>query len=176
LYHDSSNLVRTFRPAEIELDWLIQDTGGLFSLVPFCYVCKGSVHGKESRMGKTRTLHLFSAAAALSVMLTLGCATSSMPSAQRISQGDRALRDAQFENASVSAPDELKSAEEKLVRAKQAQADRNYEEAILLAEQAFVDAEVARARASLEKTRRAADEMQKKTRALREDVERLYRQ
>jgi len=127
-------------------------------------------------MGRTRTLHLFSAAAALGVMLTLGCATSSMPSAQRISQGDRALRDAQFENASVSAPDELKSAEEKLARAKQAQTDRNYEEAILFAEQAFADAEVARAKATLERTRRAADEMQKKTKALREDAERLYRQ
>ncbi len=127
-------------------------------------------------MGKTRTLHPFSAAATLSVMLAFGCATSSMPSAQKISQGDRALRDAQFENASVSAPDELKSAEEKLARAKQAQSDRNYEEAILFAEQAFVDAEVARAKATLERTRRAADEMQKKTKALREDVERLYRQ
>ena len=127
-------------------------------------------------MGKTRTLQLFSAAAALSVMLTLGCATSSMPSAQRISQGDRALRDAQFENASVSAPDEVKRAEEKLARAKQAQTDRNYEEAILFAEQAFADAEVARAKATLERTRRAADEMQKKTKALREDAERLYRQ
>jgi len=127
-------------------------------------------------MGRTRTLQLFSAAAALSVMLTLGCATSSMPSAQRISQGDRALRDAQFENASVSAPNEVKSAEEKLARAKQAQTDRNYEEAILFAEQAFADAEVARAKATLERTRRAADEMQKKTKALREDAERLYRQ
>jgi len=127
-------------------------------------------------MGKTRTHHLFSAAAALGVMLTLGCATSSIPSSQKISQGDRALRDAQFENASVSAPDELKSAEEKLARAKQAQTDRNYEEAILFAEQAFADAEVARAKATLERTRRAADEMQKKTKALREDAERLYRQ
>ena len=126
-------------------------------------------------MGKTGTLRLFSAAAALSLMLTLGCATSSMPSAQRISQGDRALRDAQFENASVSAPDELKSAEEKLARAKQAQTDRNYEEAILFAEQAFVDAEYARAKATLEKTKKAVDEIQKKTKALREDLERLSR-
>ena len=127
-------------------------------------------------MRKIKIPPLFPATVILSLTLTSGCATSSMPSAQKISQSDRALRDAQFENASVSAPDELKSAEEKLARAKQAQTGRNYEEAILLAEQAFADAEVARARATLEKTRRAADEMEKKTRALREDVERLYRQ
>ena len=127
-------------------------------------------------MRKIKIPPLFPATVILSLTLTSGCATSSMPSAQRISQGDRALRDAQFENASVSAPDELRRAEEKLARAKQAQTGRNYEEAILLAEQAFADAEVARAKATLERTRRAADEMQKKTKALREDAERLYRQ
>ncbi len=124
-------------------------------------------------MRKTRTLHLFSTAAALGVMLTFGCATSSMPSAQKISQGDRAVRDAQFGNASVSAPDELKVAEEKLARAKQAQAKRDYEEAIRLAEQASVDADYARAKASLEKAKGAVSEMQRKTEALREQVRHL---
>jgi len=145
----------------------------LFFAVPFCYVCKGPVYGKETRMEKTRTLNLFSAAAALGVMLTLGCATSSMPSAQKISQGERAIRDAQFGNASVSAPDELKVAEEKLADARQAQAKRDYEKATRLAEEAFVDAEVARARAALEKAKRAVSEMQRKTEALREQVRHL---
>jgi len=160
-------------PGRNKIGLLNQETGGLFFAVPFCYVCKGPVYGKETRMEKTRTLHLFSAAAALGVMLTLGCATSSMPSAQKISQGERAIRDAQFGNASVSAPDELKVAEEKLADARQAQAKRDYEKATRLAEEAFVDAEVARARAALEKAKRAVSEMQRKTEALREQVRHL---
>jgi hypothetical protein len=132
-------------------------------------------HGKENPMRKFKNLPMFLAAATLGLTLAAGCATSSIPSAQKISQSDRAIHDAQFGNASVSAPDELKSAEEKLARAKQAQANRDYEQAILLAEQAFVDAEYARAKATLEKTKKAVDEIQKKTKALREDLERLSR-
>jgi hypothetical protein len=126
-------------------------------------------------MRKLKDLPMFLAAATLGLTLAAGCATSSIPSAQKISQGDRAIRDAQFGNASVSAPEELKNAEEKLARARQAQANRDYEQAILLAEQASVDAEYARAKATLEKTKMVVDEMQKKTKALREDVERLSR-
>jgi hypothetical protein len=106
-------------------------------------------------------------------MLAVGCATSSMPSAQKISQGDRAISDALLGNASVSAPNELKVAEEKLARARQAQANRDYEEAIRLAEQASADAEYARAKAMLERAKRAAGEMQKKTETLREQVKHL---
>ena len=127
-------------------------------------------------MRKIKNLHVFLAAATLGLTLVAGCATSSMPSAQKISQGDRAIRDAQFGNASVSAPDELKIAEEKLAQAKQAQANRDYERAIRLAEQASVDAEYARAKATLDKTKKAVDELQKKTNALREDIERMSRQ
>ena len=127
-------------------------------------------------MRKKKNLQLSLAVATLGLTLTAGCATSSIPSMQRISQGDRAISDAQLGNASVSAPDELKSAVEKLARAKQAQANRDYERATRLAEQASVDADYARAKAALEKAKKAADEMRKKTKALREDVERLSRQ
>jgi len=130
-------------------------------------------HGKEAPMRKIKRLPLSLAAVILGLTLAAGCATSSIPSAQKISQSDRAISDALLSNASVSAPDELKIAEEKLARARQAQANRDYEQAIRLAEQASVDAEYARARASLEKAKRAVGEIEKRTKALREEVRRL---
>lgn len=124
-------------------------------------------------MRKIKRLPLFLAAVILGLTLAAGCATSSIPSAQKISQSDRAISDALLSNASVSAPDELKIAEEKLARARQAQANRDYEEAIRLAEQASVDADYARARANLEKAKRAVGEIEKRTKALREEARRL---
>ena len=124
-------------------------------------------------MRKIKRLPLSLAVVILGLTLAAGCATSSIPSAQKISQSDRAISDALLSNASVSAPDELKIAEEKLARARQAQANRDYEQAIRLAEQASVDAEYARARASLEKAKRAVGEIEKRTKALREEVRRL---
>lgn len=124
-------------------------------------------------MRKIKRLPLSLAAVILGLTLAAGCATSSIPSAQKISQGDRAISDALLGNASVSAPDELKIAEEKLARARQAQANRDYEEAIRLAEQASVDADYARARANLEKAKRAVGEIEKRTKALREEARRL---
>ena len=122
---------------------------------------------------KRKHLQLFPVAVALGLTVAAGCATSSIPSSQKISQGDRAISDAQLGNASVSAHYELKTAEEKLAQAKQAQANRDYEWATRLAEQASVDADYARAKARLEKAKKAVDEMQKRTKALREEVERL---
>ena len=124
-------------------------------------------------MRKTNNLRVSLTAATVGLMLAAGCATSSIPSAQKISQGDRAISDALLGNASVSAPDELKIAEEKLARARQAQANRDYEQAIRLAEQASVDADYARAKANLEKAKRAVGEIQKKTEILREQVRHL---
>ena len=125
---------------------------------------------------KRKHLHLFLVAAALGLTVMAGCATSSIFSSQKISQGDKAITDAQLSNASVSAPDELKTAEEKLAQAKEAQAKKNYELATRLAEQASVDADYARARATSDNSQKAADEMRKKTKVLREEVERLSKQ
>ena len=125
---------------------------------------------------KRKHLQLFLVAAALGLTVAAGCATSSILSSQKISQGDKAITDAQLRNASVSVPEELKTAEEKLAQAKQAQANRDYEWATRLAEQASVDADYARARATLEKAKKAVDEMQKRTKVLREEVERLSKQ
>jgi hypothetical protein len=134
-------------------------------------------HGKENPMTwKRKALHFFPVAAALGLTLAAGCATSSILSSQKISQGDRAISDAQLINASVSAPDELKSAEEKLAQAKEAQAKKDYELATRLAEQASVDADYARARATSDNSQKAVDEMREKNKVLREEVERLSKQ
>jgi hypothetical protein len=136
-----------------------------------------SDHRKENQMTwKRKHLQLFLVAATLGLTVAAGCATSSILSSQKISQGDKAITDAQLSNASVSAPDELKIAEEKLSQAKEAQAKKEYELATRLAEQASVDADYARARATSDKSQKAADEMRKKTKVLREEVERLSKQ
>jgi hypothetical protein len=103
-----------------------------------------------------------------------GCATSNGKlSTEKISVGEKMIQDAKESNASLNAPAELKSAEEKLAQARGALANKKYDQAIRLAEEASIDAEYARAKADSEKARKTADEMKKNIGALRQEIERL---
>jgi septal ring factor EnvC (AmiA/AmiB activator) len=127
-------------------------------------------------MNRTKKgLRLFLVLAVFGLPLASGCATNGSLS-EGILRGDEAIRKAAESNARVNAPGELKAAEEKLVRAKQAAYKRDYDEATRLTEQASIDAEYARHKAASEKTRKTAEQLRQDIKALRQEVDSLSKQ
>jgi len=102
-----------------------------------------------------------------------GCASSGPLASAKVGQAERAVDEAQQSGASISAPVELRTAEDKLKAARAAMAKEDYDQAIRVAEQAAVDADYARARAVNERAKRMADEMRQNIHTLRQELERL---
>jgi len=109
----------------------------------------------------------------LAALTLIGCASSGPLASTKVAQADRAIDEAQQSGASISAPVELRTAEDKLKAARAAMAKEDYDEAIRLAELAAVDADYARARAGNERVKRTADEMRQNIQTLRQELERL---
>ena len=116
--------------------------------------------------GKRRKILPFFAVAAVFGFLMGGCASNGTLSAQKISDGQKALSDAKAGNASLNAPAELNAAEGKLAQAREALAKKEYEKAT-------IDAEYARVKSSTMKTKKTVEEMRKNIDALRQEIERL---
>jgi len=108
------------------------------------------------------------------LLLSIGCATSNWPvtSGPKISQGEKAIAEAKERDASIEAPDALKAAEEKLSLAKKEFAGGWHRNASRLAEEATVDADYARAKATTEKDKKTVKELMENIDALRQDIER----
>jgi len=109
----------------------------------------------------------------LAALTAAGCASSGPLASTKVGQAERAVDDAQQSGASISAPVELRTAEDKLKAARAAMAKEDYDQAIRVAEQAAVDADYARARAANERAKRMADEMRQNIQTLRQELERL---
>ncbi len=109
-------------------------------------------------------------------LLLGGCMANGKVSTGKIADGEKAVAAAKEGNASANAPAELQAAEGKLAQAKEAFAKKDYPTAGALADQAAVDAEYAQTKATTEKNKKAAAEMQKNIDALRQEVERLSKQ
>jgi hypothetical protein len=88
---------------------------------------------------------------------------------------DVAVREAEESGAGEHAPLELRLAREKLDEAKRAIDGDEYELARRLAEQAYVDAQLAEAKAHSEKAREAAQEVRRTVDAVREEANRPAR-
>lgn len=101
-----------------------------------------------------------------------GCSVRSQPAAI-LSQAEVAVWEASESRAPQHAPLELRKAREKLEGAKQALKSENYESARRLAEQALVDAQLAKAKADSQFARQNAEELQKTLDALRIEAERI---
>jgi chromosome segregation ATPase len=128
------------------------------------------------KSNKRKVQLLFISAVTLGLFLVGGCATNGNLSSQNITQGERAITEARQSNASLSAPVEMKTAEDKIAAARSALAKKEYEEATRLAEEAQADAEYARAKADSEKAKKTADEMRQNIQTLRQEIERLSKQ
>jgi len=109
--------------------------------------------------------------AVAAVMLVAGCASTSAPTEQ-MAVSRAAVSNALAAGGNQFAPVQFKSASDKLAAAERAMADKDYELALRLAEQAEVDARLAAEMARSTKAQRAADALQDDIRVLRQEIER----
>jgi|GEM_PF-303981 len=123
--------------------------------------------------GKKRSMvDVFILALAAGLLLAAGCGgTSQVVARGKVSEGEKAVNEAKSSSASVNAPVELVAAEEKLGSAKEMFLKEDYDAAARLADEASVDAEYARAKATTEKNRRAAEEMERNIEVLRKEIQ-----
>jgi hypothetical protein len=110
-------------------------------------------------------------AAIVAGVMIAGCSTHRPPTA-KVATADVAIRQAEEAEAPEYAPLELRLAREKLEKARRAMDDDEDERARRLSEEAFVDAQLAQAKARAEKARRHADEMERSVEALKSEAER----
>jgi macrodomain Ter protein organizer (MatP/YcbG family) len=124
---------------------------------------------------KKKGLQFFLVLAVFGLLLTSGCATNgTLP--EKILQGDEAIRKAAESNATLNAPGELNAAQEKLAQAKEAAYKRDYDKATRLAEEASIDADYARSKATSEKARKTAKDLRENIKLLRQEVDNLSKQ
>lgn len=101
-----------------------------------------------------------------------GCASPGVPPVEKISTVEKAIQEARESNATVSAPLELRHAEDKLNEAKAAMKEEEFEKARRLADEALLDAKLAEATARSEKAKKTTQEMRDNIDTLRREVER----
>jgi hypothetical protein len=105
------------------------------------------------------------------VVLMAGCASNPAPTEQ-MAVSRAAVSSALAAGGNQFAPVQFKSASDKLAAAERAMADKDYELALRLAEQAEVDARLAAEMARSTKAQRAADALQDDIRVLRQEIDR----
>lgn len=117
--------------------------------------------------------HRYASLCALAALLALSaCASDKTPATADVAVSRAAVANATSAGAADLAPAEMQSAREKLMRANQALAAKDYKTAQDLANQASADAQLAQSKASSTKATMAADELQQSIRALREELNR----
>src|SRR5450830_846681 len=112
------------------------------------------------------------AAASAVVLLMAGCSSMKTPATADVAVSRAAVDNAASAGAADLAPDEMRSAREKMVRANQALKDRDYKQASELADQAQADAKLAQSKANSTKATTAADEINENIRVMREELNR----
>jgi hypothetical protein len=109
----------------------------------------------------------------LTAISAVGCAGHKPVVGAKVEQAERAVDEAKQAGAALSAPQEFKTAQDKLKAAQTAKEKGDRERAIRSAEQATIDADYARARAANQRVNTRAEEMAQYINALREDLGRL---
>jgi hypothetical protein len=94
------------------------------------------------------------------------------PPLANLSQADLAVQEADKKTASQYAPLELQTAREQLDKAKRAMDAKEYDTARQMSDEAFVNAQLAEAKAGAEKSRQAAAELEKSIQTLRGELQR----
>ena len=108
--------------------------------------------------------------AACCLLASAGCANKVLNS--QLATSREAVDQAQMAGAAQAAPADLAAAVDKLDRADAAAAKRDHKESMRLAEQAQVDANLARARTGSAQARMAAAELSKSNQILQEEINR----
>jgi Domain of unknown function (DUF4398) len=116
------------------------------------------------------TFRLAKGAAAFAATAVVLAACASNPAAdEKIAVAKASLQRAEGSGAPEFAPVEMAAARDKLARAEKANTDRNLQPAILLADQANVDAQLAEATAQQQRSSKAATEFDASMQALRQE-------
>lgn len=121
------------------------------------------------KTGRYPAAFLALALAAIPLLMLGGCASTPLPS-EKLAVAEAAVRQANTSATSENAARELQVALDKLTSARQAVADKDYERAARLAEQAQLDAQVAELHSQSVNSRKAAQESQEAARVLREEI------
>jgi hypothetical protein len=111
------------------------------------------------------------AAAALGALLLAACASTPPPDAE-LAISSAAVNSAVSAGAADAAPDELRTARDKLDRARMQREARHNDVALALAREAAVDARLAESKALAARSRKSADDLQKANQALADEVNR----
>ncbi|WIV96203.1 DUF4398 domain-containing protein [Kinneretia aquatilis] len=119
----------------------------------------------------TTPRHVRAWAALCGAGLLAACA-SMPPPTEQMAVSTAALTSANAAGAGQWAPMELRSAQDKLDRARLAMIDKNYEQALWLAQDAQVQAQLAEKKAGAGKAGKAADELREASRVLSEELRR----
>jgi len=119
---------------------------------------------------RTVQLKLLASAAVLAGLAA--CASQKTPAVADVAVSRSAVESATSAGAAELAPDEMQSARDKLMRANQALAAKDYRTAQDLATQASADAKLAQSKANSAKATNAANELQESIRVLREELAR----
>lgn len=112
----------------------------------------------------------FMATGACAVGALAACSSPPVPREQ-LAVGKASIEAAQTAGAAELAPVELNMARDKLGQANAALHEKKYVEARRLAEQADADAQVARSKATAERSRKAAEEVSASLRTLRQQLD-----
>ena len=116
---------------------------------------------------------LAAGAFAAAVLLLAGCASpQKAPATADVAVSRNAVENAVSAGAAELAPEEINAARDKMMRANQALAARDYKLARELAIQAQADAKLAQSKATSAKANAAANQLNEDLRVLREEVDR----
>lgn len=102
----------------------------------------------------------------------VGACASTPPPTEQMAVANAAVTHAVNAGAQEAAPGDMRTARDKLERARQAMSNKEHDQARSLAQQAQVDAQLAEAKAHADKARKAAEAVQDGNSVLREEMNR----
>lgn len=105
-------------------------------------------------------------------LLLVSCASKGVAPVEKISTAEKSIDVARESNATISAPLELKLAEDKLNEAKAAINEEEFEKAHRLVDEALINANLAEAKSRSEKAKKLSQEMRDSIDTLRREIER----
>mgnify|MGYP001240494348 CR=1 FL=1 len=105
----------------------------------------------------------------------MGCAKKVAVPSEKIATAERAISSARSSNAIVNAPLDLRISEDKLGKAKEAVAVEENEKAARLADEATLDADVARAKTQAAKAKKISSELRETIDIMRKESKRTQK-
>jgi len=123
-------------------------------------------------ISKNRIILVVAGASLIFGLTIMGCAEKVAVPNEKIANAERAISGARESNAIVNAPLDLRISEDKLKQAKEAVTAEEYEQAGRLADEATLDADVARAKTRAVKAKEISGEMRNTIDSMRKELER----